>query len=152
MKNLFMPYATNKGADKPAHPRSLISTFIVCCLDRIIHLVSISEISSLYIASVVAQAGLSLPCRKPEDRFSHDVARMIWTKFDYSCYKHDGCPFLIVMSCSSSFEPPHDKTNKMACAPSEDSDQPGHQPSLVFAVRTKKAWVFTYPLSTQRKF
>ena len=23
-------------------------------------------------------------------------------------------------------EPPHDKTNKMACAPSEDSYQPGH--------------------------
>ena len=35
------------------------------------------------------------------------------------------------------FEPPHDKTNKMACAPSEDSDQPGHPPSLIriFAVR-----------------
>ena len=34
-------------------------------------------------------------------------------------------------------EPPHDKTNKMACAPSEDSDQPGHPPSLirVFVVR-----------------
>ena len=33
-------------------------------------------------------------------------------------------------------ELPHDKTNKMAYAPSEDSDQPGHQPSLirVFAV------------------
>ena len=28
-------------------------------------------------------------------------------------------------------EPPHDKTNKMACAPSEDSDQPGHLPSLI---------------------
>ena len=26
------------------------------------------------------------------------------------------------------FEPPHDKTNKMACAPTEDSDQPGHRP------------------------
>ena len=25
---------------------------------------------------------------------------------------------------NSTFEPPHDKTNKMACAPSEDSDQP----------------------------
>ena len=24
----------------------------------------------------------------------------------------------------------HDKTNKMTCAPSEDSDQPGHSPSL----------------------
>ena len=30
-------------------------------------------------------------------------------------------------------------TNKMACAPSEDSDQPGHPPSLIrdFAVRSK---------------
>ena len=37
------------------------------------------------------------------------------------------------------YEPPHDKTNKMACAPSEDSDQPGHSPSLirVFVVRSK---------------
>ena len=34
------------------------------------------------------------------------------------------------------FEPAHDKTNRMACAPSEDSDHPGHPPSLirVFAV------------------
>ena len=27
---------------------------------------------------------------------------------------------------NNTFELPHDKTNKMACAPSEDSDQPGH--------------------------
>ena len=32
--------------------------------------------------------------------------------------------------CFSLFEPPHDKTNKMACAPIEDSDQPEHPPSL----------------------
>ena len=31
----------------------------------------------------------------------------------------------------SKIEPPHDKTNKMACAPSEDSDQPGHPPRLI---------------------
>ena len=50
-------------------------------------------------------------------------------------------------------EPPHDKTNKMACAPSEDSDQPGHPPSLirVFAVRMKKACVLSYALSAQRR-
>ena len=38
-------------------------------------------------------------------------------------------------------------------APSEDSDQPGHPPSLirVFAVRMKKAWVLSYPLSAQRR-
>ena len=37
------------------------------------------------------------------------------------------------------------------CAPSEDSDQPGHPPSLIriFAVRMKKACVLSYPLSTQ---
>ena len=45
-------------------------------------------------------------------------------------------------------ESPHDKTNKMT-APSEDYDQP----SLirVFAVRMKKAWVLSYPLSAQRR-
>ena len=50
-------------------------------------------------------------------------------------------------------EPPHDKTNRMACAPSEDSDQPGHPPSLisVVAVRMKKTWVLCYPLSAQRR-
>ena len=39
------------------------------------------------------------------------------------------------------YEPAHDKTNKMACAPNEDSDQPRHTPSLtrVVAVRMKKA-------------
>ena len=38
-------------------------------------------------------------------------------------------------------EPGHDKTNKLACATFEDSDQPGHPPSLirVFAVRWKVA-------------
>ena len=42
------------------HPRSLISAFVVRCLDSIIPLVSISEISSLFLASVAAQAGLCL--------------------------------------------------------------------------------------------
>ena len=39
------------------------------------------------------------------------------------------------------------------CVPSEDSDEPGHLPSLirVFAVRMKKAWVLSYPLSAQRR-
>ena len=39
------------------------------------------------------------------------------------------------------------------CAPSEDSEQPGHPPSLirVFAVRMKKAWILSYPLSAKRR-
>ena len=41
----------------------------------------------------------------------------------------------------------------MACAPSENSDQPGHPPSLirVFVVRMKIAWVLSYPLNAQRR-
>ena len=66
-----MPYANNKGVDQPVHLCSLISTFVVCCLDSIIPLVSISEILSLYLTSVTVQAGLS----HPEDRFSYDKAK-----------------------------------------------------------------------------
>ena len=52
-----------------------------------------------------------------------------------------------------TFELPCEKTNKMACAPSENSDQPGHPPSLirVFAVRMKKAWIPSDPLYAQRR-
>ena len=46
-KTCLMPYANNKGADQPAHLRSLISTFFVRCLDSIMPLVSIPEISKL---------------------------------------------------------------------------------------------------------
>ena len=48
----------------------------------------------------------------------------------------------------SPFEPPHDKTNKMTFAASEDSDQISPVWS-VFAVCMKKHWVHRYLLSTQ---
>ena len=46
-KLCLMPYANNKVADQPAHLRSLISTFVVRCLDSIISLDSMAEISRL---------------------------------------------------------------------------------------------------------
>ena len=46
-KMCLMSYANNKGADQPAHPRSLISAFVVRCLISIISLDSIAEISRL---------------------------------------------------------------------------------------------------------
>ena len=61
-----MTYANNKGAGQPAHPRSLISAFVVRCLHHIIPLDStcISEMSRLCLTSEAAQAGLSLPWSK----------------------------------------------------------------------------------------
>ena len=47
MRKCVMSYANNKGADQPAHPRSLISAFVIRCLDSIISLDSIAEISRL---------------------------------------------------------------------------------------------------------
>ena len=46
------------------------------------------------------------------------------------------CGYTGELCIESKTEPQHDKTNTIICAPSEDSDQPGHTPSLirVFAV------------------
>ena len=42
-------------------------------------------------------------------------------------------------------ETEHDKTNKMVSAPSKGSNQLGHAPSPVLAVRLKKHWLLSYP-------
>ena len=75
----------------------------------------------------------------------------------------------VVKPCNMSFSVKwatswQNQQNK--CAPSEDSDQPWHLPSLirvlaepghppslirVFAVHVKKAWVLSYPFSAQRR-
>ena len=41
----LMPYASNKGADQPAHPRSLISIFVVRCLDSMLGILAMSKVS-----------------------------------------------------------------------------------------------------------
>ena len=122
----------------------LISTFFVRCLDSIIPLVFISEISRLLLASEAEQADLSLPwSQTPKTGF------LVSTK----CYRWKRWQPTLVTTARYSFEPPHDETNKLTWAPSDDSDQPGDPPSLIsgFAVRMKKALVLSYPLSAQRR-
>ena len=93
----------------------MITVFVVRCLDSTISLLAIAEISKPKLVSVAEQAGLSLN----------------WSQTPKAGFV---VTWLI-------YEPPHDKTNKMTCAPSEDSDQPGHKPSLirVFAVHSKRS-------------
>ena len=75
----LMQYANNKGADQPAHPRSLISAFVVHCLDSVMSLVSVTKISSLMLVSAAEQASLSLTwLETPEDTFSHDEAQIFF--------------------------------------------------------------------------
>ena len=51
-----MPYANNKGADQPALSRSLISTFVVSCLDSMICVLAISQNFKI-LASFCSWAG-----------------------------------------------------------------------------------------------
>ena len=44
-----------------------------------------------------------------------------------------GLPVGSTLVASPTYEPQHYKTNKMTCAPSEDSDQPGHPSSQCVA-------------------
>ena len=77
MRKHVLCHANNKGADQPVHPRSLISAFIVCCLDSVMSLVSVTKISSLMLASVSEQASLSLAWSEtPEDTLCRVMAHM----------------------------------------------------------------------------
>ena len=116
MRKPVLPYANNNDPDQPAHPGSLISTFVVHCLDSIIPLVSISEISSLYLASGAAQAGLSLPwSQTPKTGFlmmwlilQRDVKKM-------TCHFTKEC-HIIDPECSNAYR------DTSACC--DDADQP----------------------------
>ena len=71
-------YANNKGADQPAHPRSLTSAFVVRCQDRMISLVYISKM----LVSVAEQVSLCLAWSEtPEDTVSHGVAHFHYAYF-----------------------------------------------------------------------
>ena len=57
-------------------------TFVVRCLDSTIPLVSTSEISSLYIASVAAQAGLGLTWpQTPKTDFLMTMLICFWYEY-----------------------------------------------------------------------
>ena len=71
-------YANNKVADQPAHPCSLISTFVVRYLDSMVCILALSKVSRFQLVPVAEQAGLNLIWSKIfEDTFSPDLAHII---------------------------------------------------------------------------
>ena len=59
-ENMSSVFVSNKGADQTAHPRSLISAFVIRSLERIIYRLATSEMSIFYLVSLAEQAGLNL--------------------------------------------------------------------------------------------
>ena len=141
----LMPYANNKGAGQPAHPRGLISTFIVRWQDRMLLLVYISEILRFYLVSVAEQDSLCLAwSQTPKIGFL--VARLIYTfcplawmpNFQQTSFSITRYPVLHIM---------------LIWAASWQTEQYGMctQRSLVSAVRMKKTWILSYPFSAHRR-
>ena len=92
-ENLFIPYVNNKGADQPAHSRSLISAFVVCCLN-VKTLTSLCSWAGQFESYLVAN-----PQRQ--------VFLVTWLRWYRS--RHFFLPF----------EPWRDKTNKMSVHPAK---------------------------------
>ena len=115
-----MSYANNKGADQPAHQRSLISAFVVRCLDSVMYLVFVTKISSLVLASVDEKASWSLTWSGTlEDTFSHD---------EVHCISYSSQPIIIEGRKRLLYEPPREKTNKMTVRPAKTQISLGIHP------------------------
>ena len=78
----------------------------------------------------------------------HDICSSRITKSILAHGRNQHSSIFIAVTWAATWQNQHSE-----CAPSEDSDQPGYPPSLirVFAVRMKKPWVLSYPLSAQRR-
>ena len=59
-KPVFEGLRTTKAQIQPAHPRRLISAFVIRLLESIISIPATSEISIFYLVSVAEQADLNL--------------------------------------------------------------------------------------------
>ena len=59
-KTCHRRFANNTRADQPAHPHSLISTFVIRLFESIISRLASSEISIFWLVSVAEETGLSL--------------------------------------------------------------------------------------------
>ena len=69
-----MPFANTKGADQPAHPRSMTSAFVIRYLDSIINLLATSEISRSRLVSAAERGNLTLS--ETTGQFSRDEAHL----------------------------------------------------------------------------
>ena len=105
-KTCFMTYANNKGADQPAHPRSLISTFVVRCLYSTISVLAKSKSSSLQLVSVAEQAGLSLTWSKPP-KTDFLVTRLIWDNASLASARIPTRTLFLIMM-HKSYEPAYE--------------------------------------------
>ena len=82
-KTCLQLFANNTGADQPAHPRSLISAFVIRFLLSIISRLDTSKILK-FLDSLCSGGDWFEPrfLKNPEDRFCHVKAHMVLDYID----------------------------------------------------------------------
>ena len=111
MRKRVLCHMLRTKAQISLHPRSLISAFVVRCLNSVMSLVSATKISSLMLASVAEQASLSLTWSEThEDTFSHEASQI--NKSEKTCHCSLIPAFLYLYSKRKSF---HNYSSKHAC-------------------------------------
>ena len=78
-ENLSSGCANNKGANQSAHPRSLISAFVIRLLVRIISKLATSRFPLFYLVSVAEETGLSL-AESPKTDFVGPRPKIMYMK------------------------------------------------------------------------
>ena len=86
--------------------------------------------------------------RCPVDNSSLYVNQFSWQWKISGIIERESGSHLLIYTWAAPWQ-----TKKMACAPSEDSDQPGHPPSLirVFAVRMENTWILNLSIGCSAK-
>ena len=67
-ENLLMPYSNNKSKDQSVHPHSLISIFVIRCLDSIRPITCISKIFKILASLCIHTCSWVGQCREPRRR------------------------------------------------------------------------------------
>ena len=152
----FEPFALRKfilQTRMRSHPVVLVvwilvgpfAYFHISCVQIAKALVRLRECAGTPEHSLVAYVISTIISWAGSFRSPHAVERIDQLIADLLCYC---CCRVFAAIWAASWQNKQNGT-----AHSEDSDQPGHPPSLirVFAVRMKKAWALSYPLSAQRR-
>ena len=132
MRKPVLPYVNNKGSDQPAHPQNIGSTNFTRLYSSLCSHTTSRERHKMhtpYSDTGVLQTCCVLRLRRQCIKVRAHKMHM-QSKKNKFCMQYCKPRYLSITNTNykrfrskNEHEPPHDKTNKMACAPSENSDR-----------------------------
>ena len=162
---VLIAYASSEGSGEPAHSRSLARTSAARSYKQWVKMNLQTESQIPGLSEWLGMRSLNLSWRNARRHkfawrgsfvvsniMQDTVCITVYGKYSWLVNLSFKKALNSNLKCSVNMytnDPECEKTNKMTCAPIEDSDQPGHPPSLIriLAIRRKKLWVLGNPQS-----